>query len=146
MLALHCEPRCDEDVVVSSPDVDSFCCSPLLMSSCDGCCDVAAALLPCESMKLKRSHKRSLRGKHVIVQSSFFRRCTLSLMSSFMIVITMLLLFLFGLSHTGCQMYLCFAVCCEEVASVWMLHTSWGGGGGNRFFRWRAKKGNKQKK
>ena len=35
--------------VVSSPDVDSFCCSPLL-SSCHDCSDVAAALLPCESM------------------------------------------------------------------------------------------------
>ena len=33
------------------------------------------------------------------------------------------LLFLFGLSRTECQMYLCFAVHCEEVTSVWVFHT-----------------------
>ena len=43
MLVLHCDPRCDGDVVVSSPDVSPFS-SPLRMSSCGDRGDVAAAL------------------------------------------------------------------------------------------------------
>ena len=60
MLVLHCDPRCDEDAVVSSPDVSSFSSSPLLMSSCDDCCDVAdaVALLPCENRCNKKSLQR----------------------------------------------------------------------------------------
>ena len=85
----------------------------------------------CESMKSKRSHKRSLRGKHVVVQSSFFRRGTLSLRSSFMtvtivvvdVICRALMSLPFCLSPIGCQMYLCSAVCCEEVTSAWMFHT-----------------------
>ena len=44
MLVLHGDPRCDEDVIVSSPDVSPFSSLPLLMSSCGDRSDVAAAL------------------------------------------------------------------------------------------------------
>ena len=56
MLVLHCDLRCDEDVAVSSPDVSS----PLLMSTCDDCCNVVAAvaLLPCENRCNKKSPQR----------------------------------------------------------------------------------------
>ena len=54
MLVLHCDPRCDGDVVVSSPDVSPFSSSPLLMSSCGDRGDVAAAvLLPFENRMSK---------------------------------------------------------------------------------------------
>ena len=60
MLVLHGDPRCDGDVIVSSPDVSPFSSSPLLMSSCDDRSDVAAALalLPCENRCENKSPQR----------------------------------------------------------------------------------------
>ena len=68
MLVLHGDPRCDEDVVVSSPDVSPFSFSPLLMSSCGDRNDVAAtlALLPCENRCNQKSPQMCARGIHVV--------------------------------------------------------------------------------
>ena len=96
MLALHCDPRCDGDVVVSSLDVSPFSSSPLLMSSCTARDDVAAAaLLPCENRCEKKSPQRYARGMQVVEVTSFFRG-TFSLRYPLMIVIMMSLLYFFA--------------------------------------------------
>ena len=71
MLVLHCDPRCDGDVVVSSPDVSPFSSPPLMSFRCSRC-DVVAALPPCEKRYRSIPLQRSETGMHVIdVLSSF---------------------------------------------------------------------------
>ena len=115
----------------SSPDVSPFSSSPLLMSSCGDRSDVAAdlALLPCENRCEKKSPQRYARGMQVVDVTSILFFSSLSLKSSFMLVMMVVV-------DVVCRalMYHFFALeplthvrrtealrCCREVACVRMF-------------------------